>query len=153
VVAGEFYRSGQPTPEQIAAYKSKYGIATIVNLRGPNARHSWYQAEVAAARRHGIAHVDFRMSAKHLLSQERAAELVAILKTAKKPVLIHCQSGADRSGLVAALYLATTGRGEAAAEAQLSLRFGHFAIPVLSRAYAMDETFERLEPWLGFPDS
>ena len=32
VVAGELYRSAQPTPARIAAYKSKYGIATIVNL-------------------------------------------------------------------------------------------------------------------------
>jgi protein tyrosine/serine phosphatase len=153
VVAGELYRSAQPTPARIAAYKSKYGIATIVNLRGENGRHAWYRDEIAASRRLGIAHVDFRMSAKHELSRERAAELLSILKTARKPILIHCHSGSDRSGLAAAVYLAATGHGEDAAEAQLSWRFGHLGIPLLSSTYSMDTTFEHLEPWLGFPHS
>jgi protein tyrosine/serine phosphatase len=153
VVAGELYRSAQPSPAQIAAYKSNYGIATIINLRGENQHHSWYRNEIAASRRLGIAHVDFRMSARRELTLEKAAQLISILKTAKKPILIHCHSGSDRSGLAAAVYLAAMGHGEAAAEAQLSWRFGHLGIPFLSATYSMDATFERLEPLLGIPNS
>lgn len=153
VVEGEIYRSAQPTPERIAAYKSHYGIATIINLRGKNDARSWYLDEIAASRRLGINHIDFRMSAKHILTQARAAELIDLMRTAPKPVLIHCHSGADRAGLAAALYLASIGRGEAAAESQLSWRFGHFGIPHISRTHAMDVTFENLEPWLGIPPS
>jgi protein tyrosine/serine phosphatase len=153
VLAGELYRSAQPTPERIAAYKSDYGIATIINLRGANPSRSWYRDEVAASRRLGIKHLDFRMSARHVLAQEKAAELISIMKTAQKPILIHCQAGADRTGLAAAIYLAATGHEEADAEAQLSWKFGHLGIPILSKTHAMDTTFERLEPWLGFPRS
>ena len=80
--------------------------------------------------------------------------LVALMRDAPKPLLIHCRAGADRSGLAASLYLAAIdGAGEERAEAQLSFRFGHIGIPWLSETYAMDETWEALETWLGFGGS
>jgi protein tyrosine/serine phosphatase len=94
------------------------------------------------------------MSANRELTQAQAERLLAILNAADKPLLIHCQSGADRSGLAAALYLAAIARhGEAAAKDQLSFRYGHIGLPHLSSAYAMDRAWERLEPWLGFAPS
>jgi protein tyrosine/serine phosphatase len=153
VVAGKLYRSGQPSASQIARYQKDYGIKTIVNLRGENTGSPWYDAEVAQARLLGIAHVDFPMSAKRELTQAQAADLVAILAQAHKPILVHCQAGSDRSGLASALYVAAVDKlGEAAAERQISIRYGHISLP-LSSAYAMDRTFEALEPWLGFSKS
>jgi len=152
-IPGELYRSAQPTASRLAAYQKEYGIKTIVNLRGENAGRGWYDTETAAARQLGIHHIDFRMSARRELSQSEATALVSILKDAEKPILIHCQGGADRSGLVAALYVAAIAHGsESDAEAQISLRYNHFSVSP-NPAYAMDRTFEILEPWLGFPDS
>ncbi len=153
VVEGEVYRSAQPSAGDIAGYAQRYGIRTIVNLRGENDGSSWYDAEVAAARQLGITHVDFRMTSSRALDQKAAARLVRILARAEKPLLIHCDGGADRSGLASALYLAAVAKaGEEAAEAQISFRFGHISLPIMS-AFAMDRTFEALEPWLGFPNS
>lgn len=153
VVAGQLYRSAQPTAEDIAYYAKTYGIRTIINLRGDNNGSSWYDAEIAQAKTLGITHVDFGMSAHRELTQPEAATLIAILERAEKPVLIHCKAGADRSGLASALYVAAVAKlGEAAAEEQISIRYGHISLPV-SAAYAMDRTFEALEPWLGFPSS
>jgi uncharacterized protein (TIGR01244 family) len=150
VVAGALYRSAQPTAADIASYQQTYGIKTIVNLRGENVGSPWYDAEVAKARQLGIAHVNFRMSARRELTQAEAAELVALLEHAEKPVLVHCQAGADRSGLASALYMAAVAKlGEKAAEQQISIRYGHISLPI-SATYAMDRTFEALEPWLGF---
>jgi protein tyrosine/serine phosphatase len=154
VVAGEIYRSAQPSTAQLTAYASRYGLRTIVNLRGANSGRPWYDREVAASAHLGVAHVDFRMSASRELTQAEAERLLAILNAADKPLLIHCQSGADRSGLAAALYLAAIARhGEAAAEGQLSIRYGHIGLPHVSSAYAMDRTWETLEPWLGLAGS
>jgi protein tyrosine/serine phosphatase len=154
VLPGELYRSGQVTPERLAAYQGRYGIRSVINLRGENAGADWYGKEVEAARTLGMSHFDFRMSAKEHLSVDQADTLISIMRTAPKPILIHCRSGADRSGLTAALYLAAVaGAGERKAERQLSIRFGHVGIPLLSRAYAMDATWEDLEPWLGFNGS
>lgn len=152
VVSGEVYRSAQPSAADIAAYKRTHGIKTIINLRGENKGSPWYDAEIAAAKQLGIAHVDFGMSAKRELSQQEAAALVAVLARAEKPMLIHCEGGADRSGLASALYAAGVAKlDEEEAERQISIRYGHISLP-LSPAYAMDRTFEALESWLGLSE-
>jgi protein tyrosine/serine phosphatase len=150
IVAGEAYRSGQPSPDQIKAYREKFHIASIINLRGAQPGSGWYDAEVRAANELGIQHLDFAMSARKALTPERSRALIAMMKSAAKPVLIHCQAGSDRTGLAAALYMAAVaGIDEETSEAQLSIRFGHFAIPILG-PYEMDDTFETMEPSLGF---
>lgn len=154
VVPGELYRSAQPNAAEIADYKAKYGLKTIINLRGANSHQRWYQDELAASARAGITHIDFGMSARQLQPREKIARLVAILNSAQKPILIHCQSGADRTGLASAIYLAAIEKkDENTAEAQLSIRYGHVAIPVLSQAYPMDQSFEDVEGMLGYTET
>ncbi len=151
VVQGQLYRSAQPSKKDIEAYKNVYGIKTIVNLRGENAGSPWYDEEIAESRKLEINHVDFRMSDKRELTQQEAEALLILLLRASKPILIHCRAGADRSGLVAALYSAAVAKeSEARAEAQLSFRYGHVSLPYVSRAYAMDRSFEKLESLLGY---
>ncbi|MCK0197037.1 dual specificity protein phosphatase family protein [Ancylobacter sp. 6x-1] len=152
VVPGELYRSAQVDAADIARIKQKYGIATIINLRGYSGR-PWHAEEVAASAALGINHIDIPLSAGRELTDEQAQHLIAVMRDAPKPILVHCRGGSDRSGIASALYLAAVaGRGEDAAEGQLSIWYGHFSLPYFP-AWAMDETFERLEPWLGFPDS
>lgn len=149
VVPGQLYRSNQPQTAQLDRYVKQYGIKTIVNLRGANPSQGWYRDETSESSRLGVTHIDFGMSANEQLSMERVDQLVSIMRDAPKPILIHCKAGADRSGLASALYLARVlGAGEEAAESQLSLRFGHLSLPYLSKAYAMDETWETVEQTL-----
>jgi len=146
VVPGELYRSNQPTASQVADYTQRYGIKTIVNLRGSSEDAAWYRDEVAAAAALGVNHIDFRMSARQQLTLEESQKLVALLRDAPKPILIHCLSGADRTGLASAIYLHQISKvNEDTAERQLSIRFGHLSIPFISPAYAMDENWENLE--------
>ncbi len=155
-IPGELYRSAQPTPKDIAHYKKHYGIQSIINLRGANPGADWYDAEAKAAKEQGVPLIDFRMKAAHELTADEAKALIALMRDAPKPLLIHCRSGADRTGLAAALYVAAISKGgEEAAEYQLSIRYGHLPqIPFWwTDAQAMSRTFERLEPALGFHDS
>lgn len=153
VVPGELYRSAQPTAAQIAEYQENYGIKTIINLRGENIGSGWYDAEIAEAKKLGIAHVDFRMSARRIMTTEQFNQIIDVLQNAEKPILIHCKSGSDRSGLVSALYVAAIAKlGEEAAESQISFRYGHIPLSI-SAPYAMDRSFEAFEPVLGFPKS
>lgn len=150
VVDGEFYRSGQLSETQVAEYAAQYGIKTIINLRGDNTGSSWYDAEVAVAKRLGIRYVNFGMSARRELTTQQALTLISLMREAQKPLLIHCKAGADRSGLASALYMAAVkNAGEEQAESQLSIRYGHFSLPFIPE-YAMDRTFEALEPLFGF---
>ena len=59
------------------------------------------------------------------------------------PVLFHCKSGADRAGLMAALFLALhEGRPVAEARRQLGLRYGHLS---LGRTGVLDAFFDAYE--------
>jgi hypothetical protein len=69
---------------------------------------------------------------------------VATLATAPKPILIHCKNGADRSGLVGALYLYTQeGRPAEVAYRELSISRGHFPYLFWRDTIAMDDSFQR----------
>lgn len=153
VAPGEVYRSAQPTPRLLARLQTEYGIRSVLNLRGENAGSDWYDAEVAASRDLGLTHIDFRMSAKQELTAAEADALLDVMEAAPKPLLVHCHSGADRTGLASALYVAAVKRwGEAAAEAHLSLLYGHVPAP-FAKGWAMTTTFESMEPLLGYGDS
>ena len=153
VVPGELYRSAQPTATLIAEYQENYGIKTIINLRGENIGSDWYDAEVAEASKLGVAHVDIRMSARREMTMEQFNQIIDAFQKAEKPILVHCKSGSDRSGLVSALYVAAVAKlGEEAAESQMSFWYGHIPLSVSAR-YAMDRSFETFEPVLGFPNS
>lgn len=151
ILEGEAYRSAQPTAESLARWTVEKGLRSVLNLRGENPDSPWWREEAAAAERLGLVHADFRMSASEDLPQARAAELLALLKSLPKPLLIHCRSGSDRTGLAAALYLAEAGEGEARAESQISFRYGHVSLP-FTAAWPMDRSWEALEGWLGYPD-
>lgn len=154
VMEGELYRSAQMSPQDLTRWKAEYGIRSVINLRGENQNSGWYRDEIAAARELGLAHADFRMSARTAIDATEADRLVTLMREMPKPLLIHCASGADRTGLASALYVAALGQGdEEAAEWQLSPRYGHVGIPWLSQAWPMDQSWEVLEPWLGYPES
>ncbi|WP_348271266.1 dual specificity protein phosphatase family protein [Rhizobium sp. Leaf384] len=146
VIEGQLYRSAQPSAASLEGYVRLYGIKTVINLRGPERREHWYTEEIATSSRLGIDHVDFAMSASREVTPETADKLVEIMKNAPKPILIHCKSGADRSGIAAALYShKIAGHDEEMSEGQLSIAFGHIAVPYLSQAFAMDRSWEYLE--------
>jgi len=118
------YRANQPSPAQLAHYKAQ-GIRTILNLRGQE-RQSFWLFEREACNTLGLTLIDIKLSARKLPKAQRLLELHQILTTIDKPFLIHCKSGADRTGLVAALYLIWVERRPLdEAQKQLSLRFLH----------------------------
>jgi protein tyrosine/serine phosphatase len=153
VIAGQLYRSAQPSAAQLERYISANGIKTVINLRGDGGNAKWWAEEVAVSDRLGVRHVDFGMSAYKVLSRDRADKLLAIMRDAPKPILIHCLSGSDRTGLASVLYSQQIANvKEDVAEKQLSFAFGHVGIPYLSSAYAMDESWNDLEKHYGLDE-
>lgn len=146
VIDGQIYRSAQPTSAELASYIQRHGIKTVINLRGTHPGSAWYDDEVTTAESLGVRHIDFGMSARKAVSPEKAQRLVELMASAPKPILIHCLSGSDRSGLAAALYVRKiAGLDEAQADGQLSFYYGHVGIPVVSAAYAMDRSWQNIE--------
>jgi uncharacterized protein (TIGR01244 family) len=141
VSEGVLYRSAQLSKQQFEAAIREYKLKSILNLRGAHPGEPWYEDEVAAAQQAGIDHFDYPMSAKRRLTREQIDPILEIVRNAPKPLLIHCRSGADRSGLVAALFRAAIEHSSPEeADRQLSLRYGHFPY-LTSKTGAMDESF------------
>lgn len=124
VVPGLIARSNQPLPWQIAA-EGRAGIRTIINLRGnrPSCGSDALGREAAA--RAGITMIDAPFESRGAPHRDRLLRLAGLLETAAMPMLIHCKSGADRAGLIAAVILLLRGESLEAAARQLSWRFGH----------------------------
>lgn len=144
VIAGRLYRSAELSRSGFEAVIRRFHIRTVINLRGANPGAPWYQHELAATRALGVRHIDLRMSASRLPSATTLHEIRSDLAHAATPILIHCEGGADRSGLVAALYeYWIAHRSAAVAGEQLSFRYGHF--PWLgSPTVAMDEAWRKV---------
>lgn len=123
-VAPGVWRSNQPDPRAIRALAAR-GIRAIVNLRGAT-EYGSYLLEADACRAAGIELVDLKFSSRSLPSRADVLALDALFDRLPRPFLLHCKSGADRSGFVAALYLLLReGASPATALRQLSWRFLH----------------------------
>ncbi len=127
IVPGCAYRSGQLGPESLEEHIDRYHLRSVINLRGANPEDGWYQDECAVAARLGVAHYDMPTDSSFPPTAEDLRHWLEVLEHCPKPLLIHCQSGIDRTGLLAAvcvLRLDTEG-SLAQARAQLGLNHGH----------------------------
>lgn len=123
-VSEKLYRSGQPLPCHFRGI-ARRGIKTIVNLRGRN-DSGWYVLERESCEKHGIALVDFTTKSRDTPSKELIHGAKRLFETIRYPALMHCKSGADRAGLMGALYrILHEGRPVEEAMEQLSWRYGH----------------------------
>ncbi len=143
VVNGEAYRSGQMSAAQFTHAIQTYGIKSILNLRGENPGTAWRQAEIQTAAKWHVVHYDFGFGSGDELTLAKMDKLVALLRDAPKPVLIHCLGGADRSGLAAALFCyAIAGENPGQAHRQLTFWDGHVPL-IRPKVTAMDDSFWR----------
>ena len=125
VTPGSAYRSAQPG-SNLNRLIARYKPATILNLRGGTGADSWYAAEVEATRREAITFYDLPLSATRRPTRRELRVLIDTLRTCPLPVLIHCKSGADRTGLASALFLMVReGVPPRRALEEFSIRYGH----------------------------
>jgi protein tyrosine/serine phosphatase len=95
-ITPNIYRSAQPTPAGMQALE-EMGIRTVISFR---AYHNDHKA-LTATKIHEV-HIPIETW------EIRDAHVVATLRRLKQekdgPFLIHCQHGADRTGLMSAMY-------------------------------------------------
>jgi len=125
-LGGGMFRLSQPSPAQLKRYQARYGIRTVINLRGDNAFGS-YAYEREACERLGITMVDHRLFSRRLPSIEEVLATRDLFERMDYPALMHCKSGADRAGLGAVLYKHfRCGEPIEQAARQLRWTYGHF---------------------------
>ena len=128
VCQGQVYRSAQPENGLEKLIQSKH-LSSILNLRGGSPGNSWYAHEVELTEANGIDFYDFPMSATARPGRRQLLLLLELFKRCRYPLLIHCKSGSDRTGLASALYLMTMNQlNPDSALSAFSLTYGHVPI-------------------------
>ncbi len=125
-LGGGMYRCSQPSPAQLAKYQQKYGIRSVVNLRGPHGYGS-YALEKEACDKLGLVLHDVKLYSRTAPEVEEIHAMDELFRGMEFPALMHCKSGADRAGLGSALYrILHLGHPVEDALAELNWRYGHF---------------------------
>ena len=101
-LGGDMLRENQPSPKRIAQLAQE-GIKTIINLRGPSPK-GFYLLEKEACAEHGIELIDFRVYSRDVHTKEKIRAAKALFESITYPALMHCKSGADRTGFMGVLY-------------------------------------------------
>ena len=136
------WRAAQPSPGQIARIARRHGIRTVVNLRGGQSYGS-LPLEIEACERAGVAFENFVLRSRAVPTPEEVHAAKALFARIDYPVLFHCKSGADRAGMMSALYLILAeNRPVAEARRQLSWRFGHISSGKTGVLDAMFDAYE-----------
>ncbi len=135
------YRSGTLNKFNLEYYIKKYHIKTILNLRGKS-NEEWYKIESNLRKKYAIEITNYPISSQSFYDFNHTSTIVNILKKVKKPLLIHCDGGADRTSLVSALYIfAVKHQPKEIAEKELSWMYGH--LPGMREGVEnMDKSFE-----------
>ncbi|WP_300393486.1 sulfur transferase domain-containing protein [Henriciella sp.] len=154
-ISPEMWRSNQPNPRQVAEHAAARGIRTIINLRGESTK-GYYLLEKEACDVAGIALVDFQVFSRDTPKVEAIEKAKALFEEIEYPALMHCKSGADRAGLMSALYMIfRRGMPVAKAAEQLSGRYLHVKsgktgmLDAFFQTY-LDETAESGKPFMDW---
>jgi protein tyrosine phosphatase (PTP) superfamily phosphohydrolase (DUF442 family) len=150
VVPGRIFRAAQPSPKLLATAIKRDGIKTVLNLRGANPDQSWYDREKTATLAAGATQLDFPMSSDQWLSREQSRTLLDILDSCEYPILIHCEWGAERTGLVAAICTLLKD-GSTLEQANREFSVYYLFLPIKD-GLVMRGHLDRYERWLAARD-
>jgi hypothetical protein len=99
------YRSAQPHPSHLQFLVERYGIRTLLNLRGAHPEDDWFNREIDACRSLGVRHENAILNSRWIPRRHDLLELFEAYKSSPRPLLLKCSGGADRTSLASALFI------------------------------------------------
>jgi protein tyrosine/serine phosphatase len=142
VYAGELYRSAQLSAATLEKKINQYGIKTVINLRGESPGNAWYEREAATVEKAGAMLVNIRFTAGRIPTAAELTSLLAALTSAPRPILVHCEAGADRTGEAVGIYIFDKTGDRAAARRALSPAYFHFEFTHPAMDYFVGEVYQ-----------
>ena len=130
-----FYGSRQMGGAALERTINKYGIKTVINLRGENSGSEWYDEEAEACKRAGVTLANFSWSKNSLPPPESLATFIDLVENGEGPFLAHCQGGTHRTGAAAACYELLRGKSADEARKQFGPMFNDAPIGQLVDLY------------------
>jgi tyrosine-protein phosphatase SIW14 len=137
----DVYRSEQPTRKGFEEIRAQ-GIMTIINLRSEHSDDKLVEGL-------GFFLMDIPMNAWSV-SEEDIVKALSAIQAAPKPVLVHCQYGSDRAGVITAMYrvvIQNWTKEDALAEmiqGGYRFHFWYFNLPALVKSANVEKIRKRL---------
>jgi hypothetical protein len=149
VLPGRVYRSAQLSAAGLHDRIARLHLRAVLNLRGANPGEDWYDEECELAAHEGVKHYDLATDSEYPPTPEDLHELIGVLDHCERPLLIHCQSGIDRTGVAAAVcVLLGEGGSPALAHGQLGQLYGH-QLPWRERTARQEAFLGQYDRWLA----
>ena len=138
---GKFYRSAQLKRVEFETALKK-GIRTVINLRGKATGQDWYKMEKELTRKYGAKLINIAMSPSEIPTKENLRKLVGAYEDSERPILVHCEMGADRTGEASAIYsMDYMGASVREALDQLTPEYQHFEGVFPAKRYFIESVY------------
>jgi undecaprenyl-diphosphatase len=125
IVPGQVYRSAQPSPEFLERLARDKQLKSVVKFNSVK-ESDWSRQEEAVARGLGLEFHYIGMGVAELPPKPDMIEMLRVIENAPRPLLLHCKTGADRSGVAAVLVQLHGGMSyKDAVSDQLGLKYLH----------------------------
>jgi protein tyrosine/serine phosphatase len=152
-VDADLYRSNHPGRRRLTTAKQR-GIRSVLSLRGdlPNTP-TLIERAVCEDLDLDLRFVPLRSTT--LPEPQLLLDLVTCMRDMPKPMLVHCKSGADRTGLAVTLYQhVLKGRPLEDARRALSWKYGHWSAGKAGIVHRILDAYQRdlSETGIGFED-
>lgn len=119
------HRSSQPSFRTLEKAK-RLGVKRLISFRHPG-KISYQLLEEKWANYLGLEFTSYALSSTKISKPEVYLKIISEIERSKGKTLMHCKSGADRTGLVSALYVLKKDKTDfARARSMLNPVYGHF---------------------------
>ncbi len=127
------YRSAQLSTQELKEVVEKYHIKTVISLRGSPGRTMYYETEAETLEKLKITFIPVALSDEYYPNEVYLKEIFHQFDHGQYPMLIHCRVGADRTGMIAALYQLTYMK-KSLNQALEQLKFKYWHVPLFKPA-------------------
>jgi protein tyrosine phosphatase (PTP) superfamily phosphohydrolase (DUF442 family) len=145
VIPNEVYRSAQPSPKTLEHRIREFSLRSVINLRTNEKKRAWFKAEQKVTETHGVDLHLIRLSV-FMPPRGTLQQLVHLLDTARRPLLLHCERGVERSGFASAVAVLLSGGNIAEARKQFGLTYGF--VPLICQPDLL-KVLDDYEQWLA----
>jgi protein tyrosine/serine phosphatase len=139
VEQNKLYRSAQLSPDALSATIALHNIKTVINLQGEHPDDDWYIQERATLKHLHVTLIDIPMRTERIPTRDEITSLFDVYDHGQRPMLIHCNSGSDRTGEASAIYqMEYMHKTKEQALEMMSPKYFHLSFLVPSKTYFLD---------------